>query len=50
MQRLDTYLKDYTYLTGATVATELYEELELERRILEEQGECITYNLKDVKY
>lgn len=44
----NTYLKDYTYLTGATVWTELYEELELERRIIEEQGECITYNLNDL--
>jgi hypothetical protein len=47
--RTDTYLKDYTYLTGATVWTELWEELQLEKRILEEQGEVNIYNLNDLK-
>lgn len=47
--RQTTYLKDMPYWTGATVGTLLAEELELEKRILEEQGECITYNLKDLE-
>jgi hypothetical protein len=47
--RLDTYLKGYTFYTGATVWTELWEELQLEKRILEEQGEVITYNVNDLK-
>ena len=47
--RTDTYLKDYTYLTGANVWTELYEELQLDKRILEEQGEVHSYNLNDLK-
>lgn len=47
--RLDTYLKGYTFYTGANVWTELYEELQLEKRILEEQGEVITYNVNDLK-
>ncbi len=45
---IDTYLKDYTFFTGATVGTELWEELQLDKRILEEQGEVITYNLNDL--
>lgn len=49
MDRTNTYLKDYTFYTGATVGTELHEELQLDKRILEEQGEVITYNLKDLE-
>lgn len=46
---IDTYLKDYKYYTSANLWTELMEELRLEKRILEEQGEVITYNIKDLE-
>ena len=48
-KKRDTYLKDMPHWTGGTIGTLLAEDLKLKKRILEEQGECITYNLKDVE-
>lgn len=36
------------YCTGANVGAWLTEELALEKRILEEQGEVNAYNLRDL--
>lgn len=49
VEKHDTYLKDMPYFTGATIGTLIMEDLKLEKRILEEQGECDTYNIKDIQ-
>ena len=45
MRGTDTYLKDYTHYTGATLYTKLMDEWQESKRILEEQGEVKIYYL-----
>lgn len=49
MERRNTYLKDYSHYTGATLYTKLLDEWQESKRILEEQGDVKIYYLDDLK-